>query len=81
MNFIYSQIEHEIKGQFLIPNFKEVVYKKAYDPLTMLVTKIEPLYVYPAIRTGKWIYKDKNGESTMTYQPTIVQVNPDGFCK
>lgn len=82
VTFRYAGEKGEINGQFLVPKFQEVIYQRTYDALTMQVSKMTPLLVYPAIRYGKWTFKEEDGEkSTKNYAIQLEADYPLPFCR
>jgi len=60
-NFI-GKDKSEIIGQFLIPRYERIDFRKTYDPFTYKVTKLDPFSYYEFLRIGVWNYLDSNGE-------------------
>jgi len=70
----------KVKGGFLIPNYKSVVYQKEYDIEYGYPQKISPFYVFEPIRTGEWVVERDGETEEFIYDYVIDYSRLENWC-
>lgn len=69
--FLYTDNNNRIEGQFLIPKYDEVKYKKVINAETLVPDTIYPFYYKRPIRTGTWNFEANGNKKTENYNIQI----------
>lgn len=80
IDFVYNDTSVLIEGKFIVPNFQEIKYGRAYDPETYKVTTLSIYKVYNVIRTGNWNIKEKGNIKSLNFDLIIDSTRMNMNC-
>jgi hypothetical protein len=69
--YIYRKEEYKVEGQFYIPNFSKIGYKRVINPETFIAETISFYNHKRPIRQDKWLYDNKGIIVTEEYNIII----------
>ena len=77
--FEYRELESRksIIGKYLVPNYREIEYKKINDLGSNFASEITPLYVYVPVRNGVWVYSEGQKKNEVIYDIRINEEKSD----
>lgn len=76
----YSSKNMNFEGQFLIPEFNEVRYKRERVLKSGEKSILIPIKVYNPIKIGQWVYLERDIKSVIEYDTKIEDDSSDNLC-